>query len=104
MYRQKFLCVNQDDLEIYGSFSSQKAKLLRVYLELCHGEENSCASENEIVEYMKDKYLLFLTNQIRFDSKEYSEESIVKESRVDWIRVSTKQPFEQPYSVKKTQL
>ena len=36
LYKEKFVCVNQDDLEIYGTFSSKKAKNFRMYLNRCH--------------------------------------------------------------------
>ena len=105
LYKSKFICVDQpeEELEIYGTFSSKKAKLFRVYLNRCHGRDY-CRSREEIDEYLTGKYLLMLTNQIRFDSSKYSEESIVQESRVDWIRVTPRMAYEQPYSVQKTRL
>ena len=103
LYKHKFVCLDQEDLEIQGTFSSKKAKLLRATLNRCSGHDY-CKSQEEINEYLENKYLLLLINQIRFDSERYGEESIVPESRVDWIRVSTKIQFEQPYSVKKTRL
>ena len=63
-------------MEIYGNFDAKKAKLLRAYLDRCH-DMDYCRSEEEIDEYMKDKYLLMLRNQIRFDSSLYYYDSIV---------------------------
>ena len=58
-------------------------------LNRCH-DKPYCKSKEEIDEFLTGKFLLILTNQIRFDSSKYSEDSIVQESRVDWIRVTPK--------------
>ena len=61
LYKKKFVCLNKEDLKIYGTFNSKKAQLLRASLIRCSGKD-FCKSEEEINEYMKDKYLLVLTN------------------------------------------
>ena len=76
-------------MELYGDWNSEKARKISVILEKCTGEMH-CKSEEEIDEFMRGKYLLLLNNQIRFDSKEYHEDSIKLESRIRWITISTK--------------
>ena len=66
LFKNKFMCLEQKDLEIYGNFNAKKAKILRAYLDRCHDKEY-CKTEKEIDKYMEDKYLLILRNQIRFD-------------------------------------
>ena len=61
LYKEKFICLNQEDLKIYGTFSSKKAQVFRASLNRCSGKD-FCKSEEEINEFMKDKYLLVLTN------------------------------------------
>ena len=61
LYKHKLLCLNQEDLEIQGTFSSKKAKILRATLKRCYGHDY-CKSEEEINEYLEDKYLIILIN------------------------------------------
>ena len=46
---------------------------------------------------MKSKYLMVYMNEIRFDQSLYGTESIIKESRLDFIRISTEVAAEFPY-------
>ena len=55
-----------------------------------------------MTEYMKNKFLLLLHNQKRFDSSQYYDESIVKESRLLWLNTSNKVQLEQTFYVRKT--
>ena len=87
MYKKKFLCVNKNDLEIYGSYDSKKGKRLQVYLNKCLGKDY-CRSDEEIQQFFRYKFLLLLKNQIRFDSEKIGSESITLESRADWNRVT----------------
>lgn len=103
LYRRKFVCVNRHDLEIYGDFDSKKAQQLRILLNRCIGHDY-CKSVDEINAYLKGKYVLLLKNEIRFDSTRYSEESIISESRLDWLRVITKQQQNLTYQIQKTRL
>lgn len=52
LYKNKFQCINQEDLEIYGNFDSKRAKLLRVALKYCQ-DEVFCRSKDEIDTFMK---------------------------------------------------
>ena len=74
-----------------------------MFFKKCH-KRDDCKTEEEVAEFMKDKYLLLLSNQIRFDSSQYSEESIVPESRLLWLNTSNKSQLEQTFYVKKTYL
>ena len=52
LYKKKFQCINQEDLEIYGNFNSKKAQLLRVRLNYCQ-DEVFCRNKDEIDAFMK---------------------------------------------------
>ena len=68
-YQKKSLCVDQDNLEIYGDFNSEKAKQFNVQLVKCTGgEANGCKSETEIMAFFRNKWIMMYYNQIRFDS------------------------------------
>ena len=49
----------------------------------------TCKAKEEIYEWLKQKYMLTFTNQIRFRLEEFSEGKIVKESRTTWIPINT---------------
>lgn len=87
-YHQKFLCLKQEDMTVYGDFNSDKARMLSVQLKRCVGE-TYCKSSVEIEDYFRGKFLLFLTNQVRFDSEGFFEDAAIKESRVMWLTINT---------------
>ena len=66
-YHKKLLCPDLDDLVIYGDFNAYTAQQLRVNLVKCHGRPE-CKSDEEIIEFLADKFLLVVYNQIRFVS------------------------------------
>ena len=74
-----------------GSFHSKSARTLQFQLKRCVNSTDSevvCKSDEEITEFMKGKYLLLMSNQIRFEPKVFGEESIITESTVAWYRPS----------------
>ena len=60
------LCIDKEHLELYGDFSSEEARLIDLQLVRCH-DQDYCKSEEEIMQWMKNKWLLLLSNRIRFD-------------------------------------
>ena len=57
---------------IYGDFNSYKANLFNIQFVKCHDKpEGFCKTDAEIKEFMRDKWILILFNQIRFDSSRY---------------------------------
>ena len=61
LYKNKFQCISQEDLEIYGNFDSKKAKMLKVTLKYCQ-DEVFCRTKDEIDNFMDDKWLIVLKN------------------------------------------
>ena len=53
-------------MRINGDFNSAEARLLDIKLVKCHGH-SYCKSDEEITNFLKDKFLLLLYNKIRFD-------------------------------------
>ena len=71
LYQQKFICFDHESMRIYGDFHSQSARTIHVQFMRCSNSTESeqiCKSDEEITNFMKGKYILLLTNQIRFDS------------------------------------
>lgn len=54
----------------------------------CH-DRDDCLPDGEIMQFLKDKYLMIMHNTIRFDSRLYDTESIIPESRVAWLPFNT---------------
>ena len=96
LYQKKFQCLDEKDRFISGNFNTGNASQIRVYLNRCQGKDY-CKTDEEINEFIRGKFLIVYVNEIRFDSQFYGEESIIKESRMDWISISTYRPLEFPY-------
>ena len=45
---------------------------------------------------MRKRYLLVLSNRIRFDSKNLGKQSVIKESVIEWFRLSVKTQMDYP--------
>ena len=91
LYQQKFLCFDTEMMRARGSFHSKSARTLQFQLKRCVNSTDSdvvCKPDEEITEFMKGKYMLLLSNQIRFNPRVFGEESIVAESSVGWYRLS----------------
>ena len=54
---------------------------------MCEGE--GCESEENIRKWLKGKFIVLLYNQARFDQDRYFSDSKVKESRIQYIPVSS---------------
>ena len=61
-----FICIDDDQLELFGDWNSEKARTIQISLKRCTGEAY-CKNDEEIDHFLKGKYLLLLYNQIRFD-------------------------------------
>lgn len=91
-----FICIEDEQLELYGDFNSDKARTIQISLKRCSGEAY-CKTDEEIDQFLKGKYLLLLNNQVRFDQTFYGEESIKMESRIRWISISFKNQLQFPF-------
>ena len=48
-----------------------------------------CKSDEEITKFFRAKYLLVLKNERRFDENLYGRDSIIAESKIEWLAVNT---------------
>ena len=96
-YQENFLCIDNENLTINGDFDSTNGRTFNIYLWRCTGEE--CASDEELRSFLSHGYLLFASNLIRFDSNKYGDEAIIKESRISWIKVSSRVQLDYPFKV-----
>ena len=66
--------------------------------------ETYCADSSTIGRFTAGANLVMLTNQIRFDSTEYMESSIKKESILTWQPINPHVSFRQTMKVQKTEI
>ena len=52
---------------LYGDYNSPEARLIQLKLEICL-DKPICKPQDEIMEFMRNKFLVLLFNQINFDS------------------------------------
>ena len=88
LFRQKLICLEKKDMWLHGDFDSNTSRQINFQLRKCK-DKPYCRSDQEILEFFSNKYLVILHNQILFDSTKQSEESIKRESRIKWIRINT---------------
>ena len=68
------------------------------------GEEAGCASDEEIIKFMRNKFILLYYNQIRFNSFLYGKEAITPEAQLNWLSVNTQMQTLIPFNVFTTEL
>ena len=62
--------MDTSDLTIYGDFNSGQARQLNIQLKKCTGRPD-CKSDTDIVKFFKNKFLLVMLNQVRFDPEKF---------------------------------
>ena len=75
-------------MHIRGNYQSPEARLIEVQLKKCHNRTD-CKSPEEIRQFLRNKFILFHYNQIRFDHSVKGNDAIIKESRIDWQLINT---------------
>ena len=64
-----------------------------------------CKSDEEILQWLRRKYIVMNYNMMRFDLNEFSTETkIVSEAKLSWVPFSTVLREEHVYSVQLTEL
>ena len=60
-FRNKFRCLKENDMQIWGSYDSEKAQQLAISFKMCEGADY-CESEENIREWLRHKYIVLLYN------------------------------------------
>lgn len=90
-------------MKIWGDYTSNNARQLRIRLQRCIGKDY-CKPLEAINAFLRDKYLLMLHNEIRFDATQYYAESIIAESRTHWFQIKAHGHVSIPLRVTKTHI
>ena len=61
--QKKLLCLNKEDIYVYGDFNSYNARQLNIQLVKCKGGEKAgCKSDKSILEFFRNKFLVIYSN------------------------------------------
>ena len=89
-YRKKFKCISKEDTVIWGDYNSAKTQQLAIRFRMCEGgEANGCKKEEEIRDWLRRKYIVLMYNHKRFETDQYFEDSVVKESHLIYVPISS---------------
>ena len=69
----------------------------------CTGHDY-CKDDAAISSYFKKRFLVMLSNRIRFDSEKFGAQALIRESTVDWVNVSTHVQLTESFAVSRTEL
>ena len=83
------MCTDSKDLMIRGDYNSNSAQMLLVTFNRCH-DRSDCKSKEDIDNFIRGKYLVVLSNTVRFDSILLADNAVIKESVLTWYPVSYK--------------
>ena len=97
------LCTDETDLMIRGDYNSNTAQMLLITFNRCH-DRPDCKPSHVIDEFIRGKYLVVMSNSVRFDSELIAHNAVVKESILTWYPVSYKQQLRYPHKVSMSQL
>ena len=67
-YHKKFRCTAKEEMKVFGDWNSKFARLIDITLTKCTGH-TYCKTENEIKDWLKNKFFVLMYNKIRFDSE-----------------------------------
>ena len=84
----RLLCLNEEDLHIHGHYNGDDSRMFLVNVKKCVAKE-FCADQQTIMDYFRGTYVNIMSNQIRFDYREFSHKSLIHESTLVWTAVST---------------
>lgn len=70
------MCLKEEDLLIYGSYSSGSGRMINLVLDKCLGHDY-CLSDKEIVKWFSTKYIFLRMNRVRFNAKEKGSKALI---------------------------
>ena len=105
MYQKKFICLKQEDLVLWGDFASEESRQFNIDFVKCNTtEHDDCKTDKQVEEYVRDKYLLILSNQVKFVNSQYGEKSVVPRTNLQWSRFNSQMKVTLPFKVTQTSL
>jgi len=89
-----------EPVNLVGNWNTETAKVLEFYFEKCDSEKReTCKSEEEVQEWMKDKYLILAYNRQLFMTDKFGEKRFKKNSYLDWLPVDIETNIMNRYNI-----
>ena len=76
-YLGNILCLDEKDIILSGDNNSNSFRLIQASIVKCRGQDY-CKTEKEIDDFLKDSFAFILSNEVRFESRNYGKEAIIK--------------------------
>ena len=89
-------------MRIAGDYQSDKAELLNLRLNKCDSSidtEVVCKSDEEILEFFRNKFFFVIKNEKLFDANKYGLESIVEQCSFTWVPINTQVRQSIPFKI-----
>ena len=83
-----FQCLDDTRLSVKGNSQTDQGQIIGISLDKCTGS-TACKSSSEVATYLSTRRIALLYNRIRYDPNESGNDSIVRESVLRWIPVTT---------------
>ena len=96
-YGPKMKCFKDpSQLAIWGNFDSSQAQNFQLAFRKCNNETSKvpCKSQQEIEQWMSNKYILVLLNENNFLKHKFGDDTMQKESRIYWYSLTPSVPTE----------
>ena len=91
IYKSRLLCLQKpQDIRLWGNYDTANTNNLMIVFEKCSNATSSvtCKSNEEILKWMKSKYLVTLVNQKKFVQNKFDEERIDRHSIFNWYALN----------------
>ena len=101
---KSLLCIDED-VSLKGDWQSGVAKVLIASFEKCDRKaRKTCRSDQEVNEWLKDKYMYVVFNEVILDQYGFRGKKFQYNSLIDFIPIGSNTKVFQSYNVKTTQL
>lgn len=88
LWKKKFKCIEPEKAQIWGDFDSSIGGNLFITFDMCDGHDY-CESKEDILDWLRGKYIVLLYNRRRFDQQSYFDKSVTENSKLQYVRVNT---------------
>ena len=91
-YFKKFKCIQKEKLRIQGDYNSARTRSLVLEFDKCQETPENpikCKSDDEILQWLRRKFILIYSNGRRFQMEEFGVHKIIEEARTTWVPINS---------------
>ena len=106
-YHKKLKCLDIPTVQLQGDYNSVRAQSLVLNFEKCQNSTSGtiCKSPEDIIMWLRRKFVLVNSNRMRFSTRDYDSKSkVVKESFLNWVPINSQLREEVVYKIYLTDL